>query len=726
MAWKSDNPRPSQESKSDEFQLVNSFKWGYRSREDVTNLPPGVLIKGSKNVLTNVSERVQIRQGYALDGATNDTISTQGNSFDWITRGNGERHVRSGGLTSAANDGKLQYRYVDSNGDVTWRDLLTSLTTVAYNFTTFWNTTEGLREMLFVNGTSNIFAWNGGLTEVLSSTANTITKAGDTWLDEGFYNQTLATIGDSTTQFDITNPAGTTFRYTYDSTGTNPSITAATVPVGSYILIGAQNFNASNNGLFVVTGAGSNYFEVTNASGVVESNKTIGTGYIYAQFRNVLIIGGTAYGYTGGVATNTLTGVTPDASAIAVGSVVHQAVITTPNAAMTGITSTFPQNLIKTMNNQVFLGATTSPTVWLSAVNSYTNYSSSATRQVGEGGSLVLDQNMVGFVVFGGQDNPTMLASTGKDLWYRFTFTDLVSVVGPSGETFGALPIKTGRQQGAQSQAMMSNMKNNVIAVSFEPTIDLIGVMQDFLTQFQTENISDSIKLDVDEYDFTDASIFYFQYFIYVAVPREGLVLPYNLTTGSWEAPQELPVYRFYIVDGELYGHNYATLESYKLFTGYADRVYTGFTGFPIEANWVFSYQNYGDRYALKGATQLYTEGYINQNTTLEAQITYELDGCATVKTFDIDGSDTNIVCIPSVDGALGKSALGKQKLGGGGSTSLYNLPPKFRVVNTFTNTNFHECSISYSVSGTDNRAEILAFGLAAYMAKEKPIKIKQ
>jgi hypothetical protein len=94
------------------------------------------------------------------------------------------------------------------------------------------------------------------------------------------YETVSSSIGSSTTQFDITNPAGTTFRYTWDSTGTDPNISLANNPIGSLINFQTQNFNAANNGLFVVTGAGTNYVEVTNASGVTESDKTIGTGYI--------------------------------------------------------------------------------------------------------------------------------------------------------------------------------------------------------------------------------------------------------------------------------------------------------------------------------------------------------------------------------------------------------------------------------------------------------------
>lgn len=714
-------------SKAVEYQIVNNFKYGYRHREDVTNLPPGVLIVGSQNVLTNVSERVQIRQGYSVDGGESSIEAPILASFDWLTRGNSERHLRAGFLTSAGNDGKLQYRYVDSNGVVTWRDLTTSLSTVAYNFTPFWNITEQLRVALFVNGTSNIFEWNGAITTLASATATTITKNGtDSWLDTGFYSQSFSTIGDSTTQFDITNPSGTTFRYTWDSTGTNPSISSSTFPIGSYVLIGAQNFNSANNGLFVVTGVGSNYFEVTNASGVAENNKTIGTGYIYNKYTKVIVINGNLYAYTGGESTTTLTGVTPSPVGEAADSVVHQSVITTANTAMTSITSTFKNGLIKVMNNQIFLGSLTSSVMWLSKVNSYTDYSSSSTRQTGEGGSLILDSNLVAFNVQGSQDNPTMYVSAGKDTWYKITFTDFVSVVGASGQTIGAVPIKSGVSQGAISQAFVSNMKNNTITVTNEPTIDLIGVMENFFTQIQVQNISDPIKLDVDNYDFTDGSIFYWRYYILVAVPKEGVVRLYNLTTNSWETPQTLPVSRFYTVDGELYGHSYSTSESYKLFTGYADRVYSGFSGYPISAKWKFSYQNYGSRFTYKKANSLYIEGYISPNTTLNSYLTYELDGCATTKTFSLAGTDAQVVCVKSPSGSFGTESFGAKKMGGDITQSIDGLPPKFRVEKTFQSNNFFECTVSFEVLGVDQRMELLAFGLNASQASEEPVSIRQ
>lgn len=117
--------------------------------------------------------------------------------------------------------------------------------------------------------------YDGTNMQVLSQTPNTASAP-----ITNTYTTASSTIGSSTTRFDITNTSGTTYRYTFDGTGTDPSISLANNPIGSLINFQAQNFNANNNGVFVVTGAGTNYVEVTNASGVAENDKTIGTGYV--------------------------------------------------------------------------------------------------------------------------------------------------------------------------------------------------------------------------------------------------------------------------------------------------------------------------------------------------------------------------------------------------------------------------------------------------------------
>jgi hypothetical protein len=81
--------------------------------------------------------------------------------------------------------------------------------------------------------------------------------------------------GDATTQYDITNPSGTTFRYTYADTGTDPSITGAYITGDTITIASGGTMNAGNIVTAVtITGSGENYIEITNASGVAETGVT--------------------------------------------------------------------------------------------------------------------------------------------------------------------------------------------------------------------------------------------------------------------------------------------------------------------------------------------------------------------------------------------------------------------------------------------------------------------
>lgn len=83
--------------------------------------------------------------------------------------------------------------------------------------------------------------------------------------------QRLGGAWDNTTQINVTNPVGSTFRYAY-SVGTAPAfVSSAGVSVNDIVTIDASsNFNAANQGTFKVTAVTDAYFEVSNPSGVVE------------------------------------------------------------------------------------------------------------------------------------------------------------------------------------------------------------------------------------------------------------------------------------------------------------------------------------------------------------------------------------------------------------------------------------------------------------------------
>lgn len=131
------------------------------------------------------------------------------------------------------------------------------------------------------DGNGNVYRTRGA--NVLSGTSQIVFADATAYWYRSYITtkgSDVTSIGTSTTQFDITKPAGTTARYTYDGTGISPSLSATWPRIGMVLFLNGQNFHANNKGVFVVTGSGTNYFEVTNAAVVAETNKTIGTGAV--------------------------------------------------------------------------------------------------------------------------------------------------------------------------------------------------------------------------------------------------------------------------------------------------------------------------------------------------------------------------------------------------------------------------------------------------------------
>ena len=825
-------------AKIGEFDLIEKFKYGYRNREDQTNLPSGVLVAGSKNVLSNVSERVACRKGYVLDGVSSSVVAPIASAYTFITYMGYERNIRvytpislgtiddyvesnqssdlsvgsackyagqsftssvpftldsckfylknttgttgsayaqvylhSGSYgttskpigfpiaTSAAFDvstltgsyqlitfnffganraslqinthyvvvlyyssvpgleitigqdntaptasgnrsysadgitwsadsfdqifyvygyptlSTMQYRYVDSTGNVTWKTILSpnndygsitasseggyywAPTSPNFNFTSWWDTTEMIREVIMINGTNIVYEWSGAVATFSGCTSNTITKQGTkTWAQEGFYK------------------------------------------------------------------------------------------YNNSQHLQQITINGVAYSYSGGTGTTTLTGISPDptGAGIAVGTEIHQTP-TSPNANYSFTNLPLAKNdLITSFSGHLFLGSFQDQTIYASKVNDYLDWTISSKSESGYGATFFLESSPVSFSAL----ENSITISAGKNQWYQIglsitNYTDTTVPASPvlfKQDTWTVNRLKTNSNAATQSQAMTSAMKNDLIFISNEPTLDRLGLVENVHNStgpsLQTTNISDPIKFDFDSYDFTGASTFYNKYFIYVAVPTSGLVLIYNIVKSYWEAPQTIPISRFYTVNGILYGHSSLTAESYQLFTGRADRVDSDNAsnpfGNPIDSKVVFSYQNYASPFSLKNFNKFYIEGYISSNTHLTLGIKYDIDGCATSTNYDINGSDRTFVCIGSGlgtfdDAALGKNTLGKFPLGGNVNTIGVNaLPPKFRLIKTFPRTDFFEVQYSFETIGINSNWEVLRFGPALEYSSNIPTNITQ
>lgn len=589
------------------FLLTEQYR-GYSNKADITNVDPKFLVPPSQNVIINDQEKVQVREGYTLYGPAGSTNTPIISSYDWITSTGHERNIRTNGTA-------LYYKYVAADGTVTWRDLgLTVASNVVINFTEWWSSTEALDHLLFVDKTSNVRMWSGGVTTLASATATTVTKEGTTtWAEERFLKNGTRSI----------------------------------------------------------------------------------------------IINGVSATYTGGEGTTTLTGVSVDFSATAAGEIVHQEVRTTANTPASGITT----DLISTLNNYVYYADSSLRTVYVSKNTDYTSVTfTSPVRVPGEGALLTLDAPPVAFV----PQEEDMYISAQKDQWYRTVFTLSADL---TGEDLKVKRLKSGPGQGALSQSSVGPVKNAVLYVTNDKTIDTLGRIENINTP-ESVPISDIVKTEFQDYDYTvNPHVKFFKNKTYITVPSETRVMIFDHEKKLWNPPQILPVQRFAIIGGELYGHSSTNDETYKLFDGTNDN------NNPIDWKMYFAYNNFGVRSWTKEFNEQYSEGYISSNTVATMVIKYDFGGFTSIVNKEINGSDSRIIFATTSDNSLGKYPLGQMPLGSI-TDSVDNLS-KFRVIHNLTKQDAYEVQIGYEGSTVDDQFQLLAQGPNALTSDSDNIPIK-
>ena len=728
-------------ARAKEFSLVSKFNLGYRNREDKTMLPSNCLVEGSKNVLTNTAGRVGSAKGFTLDGAASTVNAPILSAFDFETSNGFVRNLR-GYLDPTSSLGVLQYRY-DNGTTISWNTLKSDMASGLMRFTgDYWDTTELLNKLLFVDGSTNLYDWSGAITTFASaSNSNVIFIAGNSASLTAaalsttssslsvFYNGLAGTNFKGQLTFTTQPIAGDTITLTYNATPITITFVSTIGAVAGNVLIGATLANtvANLNGLLLSPGT-TNTTQVALSAGnqtlvgyttdsisahnlTTQGVKTWSELGFYQLGVRSIVIGGVTATYTGGEDTTTLTGVSVDFSATPVGSVIVQGVRTNPNSNLTAFPANFNSSLISVVQGQVYIGSATNASVYISKYQNYLDYSfTKPLRVVGEGQVVTLDAPPTGFR----PQEDVMYLTAGLNYWYNIVITlsaDLLS------ESMTVARLKTNQLQAAQSQEFITHDKNDIIFLSKEPVLNSLGRVAGVITTPQMTDLSYSIINDFNAYDFTDGCADYFKNFVLVAIPQEGLIRIYNQTNPKdiyWEAPLTYPVSRFYKVNGELYGHSYNSVESYKLLDGY------NFNGEPIPADAVFAFDAHGVRSQSKSFDEWFVDGYISQNGVLTIKSQADLDGCAAYQMNEIDGSDTAIVCISGSDASLGKVSLGKNPLGSSiGSTTNTPLPPNFRAIKTFNRVPFYLNQLSFSSSALDFQWEITSFGTNASMTSE-------
>ena len=453
-------------------------------------------------------------------------------------------------------------------------------------------------------------------------------------------------------------------------------------------------FVASDDNIYYWSGGTTTFASATVNTITKEGVESWAESGFLINGTTTVIIDGITYTYTGGETTTTLTGVTPDPTlgGHAVGAFVYQGVRTAANQPASGLTN----DLLKVLRNQVYVGSTTSQQVFVSQVDNYVDYTFSSPRAVGEGAIFIFDGVLKGIV----QQEEAMYFSAGTDQWYQTLFQLSAD---NALESLTIIRLKTGQQAAAFSQKAIAKAKNRVIFVSQEPTFDQLGRVENITTP-DSKPLSDPIKNEFDELDFTECQVTYWRDDYYICVPSESVMLIFNSSKGFWEAPQVLPAGMTTIHNGLLYLHSNAVPETYLMFDGLSDN------GNSYISLIALQYRNDGSRYKKKIFDLYYTEGYISAATTIQARLNYNWTGSSGVAQWDIVGSGLPLILQANTgNGGLGHLPLGHTYLGGG--TGLDDLP-KFRHIQGLTTMpDVWEYQIIYQCASPDQQWELLASG---------------
>jgi len=437
--------------------------------------------------------------------------------------------------------------------------------------------------------------------------------------------------------------------------------------------------------------------------------------FLTAGTRQV-IINGTTYTYTGGEDTDTLTGVTPDPSSEAADSLVFQAIRENDNEPADGAVN----DIISVLNNQVYVGSNINREVYISSNTDFTDFTFSSPRVPGEGALLTLDNIARAFA----RQEQQMYISAGRSDWYRTKFEQL-DVSGILTETLEVEKLKTGVESGARSQDLTAELGDYITFIDFNNQLRLLGRVEDIESPHMPV-LSDPIKTDFDDANFTGGHIKPHENRIYIADPNNDYVYISEVKQNDdgtmsrfWQPPQILPVRKFMIDgDGVLYGHSSGADLTYKLFDGYNDN------GTSISAKAGYAYRTYGRRDVYKRFDEWLTEGYISANTELIINLKYDFDGYTQNLEKVIKGDDDSILYETSSTGVLGDNPLGDAPLGDQLESS--SQQPKFRIINEFPLEDFFEVQVVYYTNEVDAQWEILATGGNVILSTSQPINIKQ
>lgn len=661
---------------------------GFHYKRDVTQLPPGAFIIGSRNVIIGDDDQATVRNGSViLASVSGSTVPGKG-LHTFLKSDGSEIMVKPYGTV-------LEYLHPDKG---TWENLNSGYTSgQIFGFAEHVLNTDPLEYLYFGNSFEPYSRWSGAFDQLdgaYSGGESSVNVQGDFFKDDTAFSGTASSL--TTTTIDIaTNIWATDLWKNY-----YVHITSG-AQAGKISKISATDANtitfATISGL-----SGTPTFEIRRLK-FDDSNK-------------VLRIGTTDVTYTGFTDKNTFSGVS-NMPAASDGDALCEAIKIFPS---------LPRgNILKVMNARMFIGGVriagsfsavmgAQTSIHYSVINDPTNFSFSATRAADEGG--IIDIPVGGGSITSLEVQEDVMYAFKENATYTVTFTqdgnDLPTV----------FPLLGAQNVGAVNHLGTVKTDSDIFYVSKDKVIR--SVKRPEVTDFaRPEQLSDRIKKFMDTTTVTSIAGVYFKSRVYYALKdsdssANDTVLVYDFEKEAWYAPfYGWNMSAFTVYKGKLYGIQSSTPDVYELdVEGRFDD-----NGAPYECRARFSYNNYGDPAHLKDFDSIYAEGHISENTEITFTGRYNYLGGLSERSTKLAGTETDyIVANPDLN-ALGEFGLGEQPLGDTiGDDDAPSEVQRFRVIYELIEQQFSEFSFEVSSEKAGDIWSLIRFGLNIEVSPEE------
>jgi len=650
------------------WQTIEEFNAGLLHKKDVTQMPGGALILGSKNVVLNDGDRITVRKGSELFGASSSTQTPIKSMYTFKKRDGSEIMMRSYGTV-------LEYYHPDT---AAWTNLYSGYTTgQIFGFADHNVNTDNSDFVYFCNAIEPYSRWNGAYTMLNGALSGGETEVvvDGVLTEDVFYSGTASVC--STTTIDIATSSWATDVWNDDF----------------YVLItdGAQ-INVIAN-ITDTTTTRITFDTITGLSGTptfqIRKLKFSGSGN--------LRIGTTTVSYTGFDDQYTFSGCGSVPAAL-------------DNAAVCQSITEYPANprgnVLMTLHTRVYIANITGQesTLYYSTIADATDFTYLSPRSADEGGVIDTPEGGGGIIGLGKQEDVIYIIK--EDLVKTLTFTqdatDLPQIY----------PLIDAPGVGAVTGLSVFKVDNALIYVSKEGGVKEVSRVS-VVDYAEPKQISDPIVNLVNDLVFDASAGFFFKQKMYITCRESdssynNVILTYNFQKKAWEAP----IYGwgancFTIYGNKLYFGSSTTPEVYKAeIDTYTDNE----VGYQAVAR--FSYNNFGSATNPKEFGMLFLEGYISESTTINIKLRYNYLGTQEIRESSLAGTETDYIVKASTENILGNEVLGINPLGLPiNEEDVPNELQKFRVYFTTPNVPFYEVSLEVSSDEAGSRWEILRFG---------------